>query len=304
MILPGDPPFKPSGLQMDSEERTYVASGNKLLRLTRNLIVEQTIELYIPIIDMSLSSGGDWLVVCSHVSCTVFNTTDFSNMSTTAISLDSDSLYTLYSMATFTAGSTYYLGKVVLPSEAREFGSLVLEQHHIEMKLRSCEYPLKETLFSARVIHSGFVSGNHSYLVVSDHNPPDFNGLKITRLCHVEDDCNGKKSIAILHEEVFTCGSAMLPDGRDYICGVSVVEDFADSPGTNLVVSRCRQGNSSVNLVCAIKLSDLDRIMELKSSADRKKYVCIDRSTQVKLCYVANTHRTKIIPVLLAVSQA
>ena len=275
--LPGDPPFQPSGLQVDSKERTYVSSGSKLLRLTRNLMEERIINLPIPIIDMSLSSGGDWLVVCSYVSCTVFNTTDFSKMSTTAITLDSP-----YSMATFTAGSTYYLGKVILPSEARESGSFVLEQHLIEMKrpfLQSCEYPLKVTLLSARVIHSGFVSGNHSYLVVSDHNPPDFNGLKIMRVCHAEN----KKSMATLHEEVFTCGSAMLPDGRDYVCGVSVVEDFADSPGTNLVVSRCHQGNSSQNLVCAMKLSDLDRIMELKSSVCSKENMCIDSSTQVKI---------------------
>ena len=65
-----------------------------------------------------------------------------------------------------------------------------------------------------------------------------------------------------LYEEDLGCGTTLALANIDGICGISVVEDFADSAGVTLLVTRCREESINRNLVCAISLEDVDRTME------------------------------------------
>ena len=47
-------------------------------------------------------------------------------------------------------------------------------------------------------------------------------------------------SFSALYEEDFTCGASVSAGVNDRICGLSVMENFAGSPGTSIIVSRCR----------------------------------------------------------------
>ena len=42
------------------------------------------------------------------------------------------------------------------------------------------------------------------------------------------------------------------------------MENFAGSPGTSIIVSRCRGDSTRTNLVCAMNLTDVDRNMDLR----------------------------------------
>ncbi len=55
-------------------------------------------------------------------------------------------------------------------------------------------------------------------------------------------------------------------DVNNRICGLSVMENFAGSPGTSIIVSRCREDSTRSNLVCAMNLADVDRNMDLRYS--------------------------------------
>ena len=43
-----------------------------------------------------------------------------------------------------------------------------------------------------------------------------------------------------------------------------MVEDFAGTSGTSILISRCREDSSSSNVVCMISLSEVDRIMDMR----------------------------------------
>ncbi len=47
---------------------------------------------------------------------------------------------------------------------------------------------------------------------------------------------------------------------------MSVMENFAGSTGTSIIVSRCRGESTSRNLVCAMNLTDVDRNMDFRYS--------------------------------------
>ncbi len=74
-------------------------------------------------------------------------------------------------------------------------------------------------------------------------------------------------SFSALYEEDFICGGSVSPSVNDRICGLSVMDNFAGSPGTSIIVSRCRgESSTSRNLVCAMSLTDVDSNMDLRYS--------------------------------------
>ena len=74
LSLPGVPLARPPALQVDAEGTAFVAAGNQLLRLSSDLLPEQSTTLSSDAVNISLSSGGEWLVVCTtDLSCAVHN---------------------------------------------------------------------------------------------------------------------------------------------------------------------------------------------------------------------------------------
>ena len=48
------------------------------------------------------------------------------------------------------------------------------------------------------------------------------------------------------------------------ICGLSVLDSFAGSSDTTVVLARCNTGTSARNRVCSFRLADIDREMDSK----------------------------------------
>ncbi len=61
------------------------------------------------------------------------------------------------------------------------------------------------------------------------------------------------------------CGQRVAKD-EDGLCGMSVVEDFAGTSGTSILISRCRQRSTFSNVVCMVHLSDVERIMNMRAT--------------------------------------
>ena len=255
--LPGGPLSETPGLQVDSQGKTFVAAGNRLYRLNRDLVLQQTVSLSSPAVGISLNSDGEWLVVCTRISCSVYNTSDLNSViATTGIELGVRDR-----VAVFTAGDTYYVGNVTPPtSSSNNLGEILLRQYGSERNnyLRSQEYQTTVTGFN-RLVFYGFTSGEYSYFVVLDRSIPG--ALRVMRVCHVTN-CTGLCFFNALYEENFACGSLISSNDDDRICGVSLVEDFGGSSGASIVLSRCRGNSRSSNQVCAIKVADIDSTME------------------------------------------
>ena len=223
--LPEGPLSEVPGLQVECQGRTFV--GNQLYRLNEDLVLQQTVNLSSPAVDISLSSGGEWLVVCTRISCTVYNTSDLNGViATTDIELGVRDR-----VAVFTAGNTYYVGNVAILA-GRE-GEILLRQYEYERSnsLRSREFQTGSDF--NRIVYGGFFSGDYSYFVPLDRSP---RSLRIMRVCHVTS-CTGSCSFDALYEEDFSCGSTISNNIDDRICGVSVVDKFASSSGASIILS-------------------------------------------------------------------
>ena len=259
---------RPPTLQVDGEGKAFVAAGRQLLRLNSELVPEQNITLSAGAVNISLSSGGERLVVClEDSSCAVYNASDLS----AEPSLVQASALTdvVNRVAVFTAGDSFYVG-IYDPtiSFSAVSGTIRLMQvGGIEGAnfVRSIDYDTFPGTFQ-RNFFAGFMSGTNAYYITFDANPANTKGVKVMRVCHVTG-CPGVSAtcgISALYEELLVCGARAFGTVEDGVCGVSVVEDFAGTTGTGIVISRCRREFQESNVVCYVPVAEVDRIMDTR----------------------------------------
>ena len=263
--VPGES-SRPPALQVDGEGRAFVAAGNQLLRLNSDLGIEQSVTLSSDAVNISLSSGGEWLVVCSaDLSCAVHSANDLSTVSSTSAS----ALAAANRVALFTAGDSFYVGSHD-PTDIGTSGILRLQQVYglngFSDFIRSTDYEVSTENFQ-RDFFSGFLSGSNSYYVVSDHSPSSVRDVRIMRVCHVTSCPSGASTCGVtaVYEEIIPCGGTLADSADDGVCGVSLVEDFAGTSGPSLVMARCRQDQSTRNnLICVVPISEVDSLMDAR----------------------------------------
>ena len=264
--VPGES-SRPPALQVNAEGRAFVAAGNQLLRLNSDLGIEESVTLSSDAVNISLSSGGEWLVVCSaDLSCAVHSANDLSTVSSTSAS----ALAAANRVALFTAGDSFYVGSHD-PTNTSALGGILRLQQVYKLSgssefTRSTDYEFSRENFQ-RDFFSGFLSGRNSYYVVSDHQPSSVRDVRIMRVCH-ETSCPSGAStcgITAVYEEIIPCGGSIADSADDGVCGVSLVEDFAGTSGPSLVMARCRQDQStSSNLICVVPISEVDSLMDAR----------------------------------------
>ena len=241
----------------DSQGRTFVAAGNRLFRLNRDLVLQETVNLPNPAVDIDIETVAERLVVCSQISCTIFNTNNLNNIiATRGFPLGNRDYVNV-----FTAGYTFYLTNITLPFGGND-GTIILRQYgysEANTFLRSQQFHITAANLN-RKIYRGLLSGNYTYFIVFDHTPY---ALKVMRVCHASG-CAGvsRCSFQALYEETFTCGGDPSNDENDRICDVSLVENFAGTSGASIVISKCRPQDILDNAVCVIKIADIDATMD------------------------------------------
>ena len=123
--------------------------------------------------------------------------------------------------------------------------------------VRSTNYLIQRSSF-VRTFFGGFVNGTNVYYFMADGNPREVRGLRVLRACHVSscDQC----SFQALYELRLDCGSGFPPTTE--ICGLSLLDTFAGSSDTTVVVARCNPGSGGRNRICSFSLPDINDRMD------------------------------------------
>jgi len=263
IALLDQPLSRPPALQVDGEGRAFVAAGRQLLRLNRELVPEQNVTLTAGAVNISLSSGGERLVVCTDdSSCVVYNASDLS----APLSVHPSALTGVVNrVALFTAGDSFYVGSFDPTNvHSTRRGTIRLSQigglEGASDFVRSIDYDAINHKFQ-RDFFGGFMSGANAYYIAIDPK----HELKMMRVCHVGScpDGNAMCPVAAVYEEtIASCGKSVARE-EDTLCGLSVVEDFAEIPGTSILISRCQMKSAINNVVCLIPVAEVDRIMDV-----------------------------------------
>ena len=248
----------PSDMKVDSEGRIFLAAGNQLLRLDSSLALQENVTLGSSVVRVALSSDERRVVVClSDLSCAVYNASNFGvgeQSTRTGASTSSDGI------ALFTAEeNSFYVGSTI--SGAVNYISLRQYGFGDGDFIRSRDCTITRNGFM-RTFFGGFVSGSNAYYFMADGNPRDVRGLRVLRACDIST-CSSPCSFNALYELRIDCGGSF--PQNSVICGLSVLDSFAGSSDTTVVLARCNAaGRSARNRVCSYRLADIDGEMDRK----------------------------------------
>ena len=262
-----------NSLQVDSQGKAYVLSGSQLLRLSRDLQLEQNVSLPDLGATLSLSPDGQMLLVCvngmTSRSCFIYDPSDLTTQPvTTGVSIIGAGAATATSFST--EGSFYVGSYVVLGGGSSVVGRMRLS-HYIygdgsgTPVIRSRDFDVTLAASFVRRILFGFVADMYAYFVVVDPEPSAVAGFRVLRVCHVTSCASSSPcSIGGLYEQTLQCGNRISIIGGDDFCGATLVDNFGAVPGPSLIVSRCRQDTDADNRVCLFNLTAIDVNMDLR----------------------------------------
>ena len=279
--LPSSPASPSPDLRTDANGRVYVSAGSRLFRLNDSLQLEESRELNSEAVNISLSTGGRWLVAClTDLSCEVYNAT---NLADQPVFRRDNAVSSTDNMALFAAEDSFYIGSTNKDENDTQ-QQIVLSHLGLYPSAATSEtvqYNITQAEFE-RNFHSGFIAGGNTYYFAIDSNPAGRRGLRIIRTCHHDHgDFNA------VYELTLGCGG-VAPTSNTRISGVSLVERFAGLPGRTVVLSRNRP-RSIQNYVCLYSLDVINEVMERKfnscSSAGNESM------EQISLAWMDRIHR-------------
>ena len=259
-----------NSLQVDFQGNAYVLSGSQLLRLSRDLKMEQNVSLLDLGATLSLSPDDQRLLVCMNGmmsrSCFIYDPSDLTTQPvTTGVSIVGAGAATATSFST--EGSFYVGSYVVLDGGSAVVGRMRIS-HYIygdgsgTPVIRSRDFDTLTDQFVRRILF-GFVKDMYAYFVVVD--PGRNAGFRVLRVCHVTSCVlSSPCSIGGLYEQTLQCGNRISITGRDDMCGATLVDNFGEVPGPSLVISRCRLNRDENNNVCLFNLTAIDTNMDLR----------------------------------------
>ena len=270
-LQPFQSPQTNNSLQVDSQGKAYLLSGNHLLRLNRDLQLEQNVSLPDLGATLSLSPDDQRLLVCVNGmmsrSCFIYDPSDLTTQAvTTGVSIVGAGTATATS---FSTEGSFYVGSYVVLGGSSSIVGMMRLSHYIygdgsgTPVIRSRNFDALETSFVRRLLF-GFVKDMHAYFVVVD--PGENAGFRVLRVCHVTSCAASSSpcSIGGLYEQTLQCGNRISRLGGDDFCGATLVDNFGAVPGPNLIVSRCRQDRDDDNHVCLFNLTAIDANMDLR----------------------------------------
>ena len=202
-------------------------------------------------------------------SCAVYNASDLTaDVSLVRSSALAAQIGTVINAGLFTAENTFYAAnyyRVIRQMRLIQVDGLEGPSNFV----RSTDYRVLSSVSFERNFFGGFVSGSNAYFIVTDTQNRDSSGIRVMRVC--DTNCGGAANCSFsgLYEETIFCGNPSLSDSDDGVCGLSVVEDFAGTQGTSILVSRCHSGFPKDNLVCLIPVAEIDRVMGTRFSRCR-----------------------------------
>ena len=254
-------PASPSSVAVSSDSgEVFVAAGAQLLRLDGQLRLLENVTVSGELLRIALSPGGGRLVGClggSSRTCLVFNS---SSLASGAIATVSEAQYlTENGMAVIAVDHSFYLGSEGAVSASNNRLQLGQYQYAAEnTPVRTREYIVDTGGGNSfdRLFYGGFARNGYVYYFVADQAGAE-NGIRVLRVCDCESGSCSSSSFEALYELTLRCGSGS--SSATEVCGVTLLETFADRDEPVVVVTQCE--DSTRNRICGYLLSDIDSNM-------------------------------------------
>ena len=252
-------PASPSSVAVSSDSgEVFVAAGAQLLRLDDQLRLLENVTVSGELLRIALSPGGGRLLGClggSSRTCLVFNS---SSLASGAITTVSGAQYlTENGMAVIAVDHSFYLG-----SEG-EVGAgnnrIQLSQYQYTAgDIRTREYNVDVGGGFDRLFYGGFARNGYVYYFVADQAQSG-NGIRVLRVCDCESGSCSSSSFEALYELTLRCSGGS--SSTTEVCGVTLLETFADRDQPVVVVTQCEVVGTR-NRVCGYNLTEIDSNMD------------------------------------------
>ena len=255
----------PSSVAVNSDNgEVFIAGGSQLLRLSRNLELLETATVSGDLVRIALSPDGSKLVGClggDSRTCFVYNTSDLSSGPSATVE---NAHYNLVNgLAIVTTDYSFYLGSEG-PVDLGNDNIFLAQYNYTSEVVRTTgtvRFRVENDEF-IRQFYGGVSRNGYIYYFVADRGPSDV--VRVLRVCDcgIEEACTSTSDeFEALYELPVECSSSAT--GSTRMCGVDLVESFADQTGPLVVLTRCEDvPNDGRNRVCGLRLSDIDNDMD------------------------------------------
>ena len=249
-------PASPSSVAVSSDSgEVFVVAGAQLLRLDVQLRLLENVTVSGELLRIALSPGGGRLVGCpggSSRTCLVFNS---SSLASGAIATVSGAQYlTENGMAVIAVDHSFYLGS---EGEGSAGSEIQLSQYNYTAgDIRARDYNVDVGGVFDRLFYGGFARNGYVYYFVADQAGAR-NGIRVLRVCDCESGSCSSSSFEALYELTLRCSGGS--SSTTEVCGVTLLEAFADRDEPVVVVTQCEAGTR--NRVCGYLLSEIDSRM-------------------------------------------
>ena len=108
-------------------------------------------------------------------------------------------------------------------------------------------------------IEGGFARNGYVYYFVADQAQSG-SGIRVLRVCDCESGSCSSSSFEALYELTLQCDSGS--SSTTEVCGVTLLETFAERDEPVVVVTQCEVDVGTCNRVCGYLLSDIDSRMD------------------------------------------
>ena len=259
-------PAAPSSVAVNTENgEVFIAAGSQLLRLNNSLqlLENVTVSGGGELVVIALSPDGSRLVGClggDSRTCLVYDSQDLTSGETATVS---NAHYNPENgLAIITTDESFYLGSEGgVEGEVGTNDNIFLAQYNYtsatvrttgEMRFRV------DTTSLIRHFYGGVARNGYVYYFVADENPT---AVRVLRVCEcAQETCSSE--FDALYEMAVVCQGA---SETTRVCGVDLLESFADQNGPLVVMTQCDDGtdrNQRRNRACVFLLSDIDDQMD------------------------------------------
>ena len=255
-------PNSASSVAVNSENgEVFIAAGSQqLLRLSRNLDLMETATDSGDLVRIALSPDGSKLVGClggDSRTCFVYDTSDLSGGPSATVE---NAHYNLVNgLAIVTTDYSFYLGSEG-PVELGNDNIFLAQYNYTSEVVRTTgttRFRVEAEGF-IRQFYGGVSRNGYIYYFVADRDPTN---VRVLRVCDCAKAACASDEFEALYELQVECSSSATKNTR--MCGVDLVESFADQTGPLVVLTRCEDvANDGRNRVCGLRLDDIDNKMD------------------------------------------
>ena len=261
-------PASPSSVAVNTENgEVFIAAGSQLLRLNNSLhlLENVTVSGGGELVVIALSPDGSRLVGClggDSRTCLVYDSQNLTGGETATVS---NAHYNPENgLAIITTDESFYLG-----SEGAVEGEAVgandniylAEYNYTSATVRTTgdiRFRVTTGTNFIRHFYGGVARNGYVYYFVADDNPT---AVRVLRVCDcARETCSSE--FDALYEKTVVCRRT---SETTRVCGVDLLESFADQNGPLVVMTQCDDGtdrNQRRNRACVFLLSEIDDDMD------------------------------------------